>query len=53
MPEMYAPIHENYRRGLIRRFPNVVFYEHVNEIVTVYAVFHTSQDPEKWRQRIS
>jgi plasmid stabilization system protein ParE len=52
-PEMHAPIHENYRRALVRRFPYAVFYEYAADRVTVYCVFHTSQDPEKWRQRLS
>jgi len=49
---MYAVVHEGYRRSLVRRFPYAVFYEHVESTVTVYAVFHTSRDPEKWRQRL-
>jgi len=52
MPERHAIIHENYRRGLVRRFPYVVFYEYVVSTVTVYGVFHTSRDPDKWRQRL-
>lgn len=52
MPEMHATVHENYRRGLVRRFPYAVFYEHANFTVTVYAVFHTSRDPHKWRLRL-
>jgi plasmid stabilization system protein ParE len=51
-PEAYAKIHENYRRGLVRRFPYAVFYEYTAGTVTVYSVFHTSQDPDKWRQRL-
>lgn len=51
-PEMYAPIHEYYRRGLVRRFPYAVFYEYAADTVTVYCVFHTSQDPDKWRHRL-
>ncbi len=51
-PEMHATIHENYRRGLVRRFPYAVFYEYAAGTVTVYCVFHTSQDPDKWRQRL-
>ena len=51
-PEMYAKAHDNYRRGLVRRFPYVVFYEATEETVTVYGVFHTSQDSKKWRQRL-
>jgi plasmid stabilization system protein ParE len=51
-PEMYALVHDVYRRALIRRFPYAVFYEYAEATVTIYAVFHTSRDPEKWRQRL-
>lgn len=51
-PAMYAVVHESYRRGLIRRFPYALFYEPVGNRVTVYGVFHTSRDPDKWRQRL-
>jgi plasmid stabilization system protein ParE len=51
-PEMYPVVHETYRRSLIRRFPYAVFYEYAESTVTVYSVFHTSRDPEKWRQRL-
>lgn len=52
MPKMYTVVHENYRRGLVRRFPYAVFYEYANDTVTVYAVFHSGRDPKKWRQRL-
>lgn len=52
MPEMHAVVYENYRRALVRRFPYTVFYEYVEGTVTVYCVFHTSQDPEKWLRRL-
>jgi plasmid stabilization system protein ParE len=52
MPEIHAVVHENYRRALVRRFPYAVFYEHVSGTVTVYCVFHTSRDPDRWRQRL-
>jgi plasmid stabilization system protein ParE len=51
-PEMHAVVHENYRRGLVRRFPYAVFYEYAEDTVTVYGIFHTSRNPEKWRQRL-
>ncbi len=51
-PEMHAFYHETYRRGLVRQFPYVVFYEYANDTVTVYCVFHTSQNPAKWRKRL-
>lgn len=51
-PKMYSVVHEAYRRALIRRFPYAVFYEHSDAAVTVYAVFHTSREPNKWRERL-
>ena len=52
-PRIHALVFEQYRRGLVRRFPYAVFYEAADERVTVYCVFHTSRDPEKWRRRLS
>jgi plasmid stabilization system protein ParE len=52
-PAMYAVVHDDFRRALIRRFPYAVLYEHTEIVVTVYAVFHTSRDPDKWRRRRS
>ncbi len=52
MPELHVKAHEDYRRALVRRFPYAVFYEYAGGTVTVYCVFHTSRDPEKWRQRL-
>ena len=51
-PMIYAVVHETYRRALIRRFPYAIFFESTETSVTVYAVFHTSRDPQKWRHRL-
>ena len=51
-PDVYAKVHEEYRRALVRRFPYAVFYEYKEGTVTLYCVFHTARDPEKWRQRL-
>ncbi len=51
-PEMHQRVYENHRRGLVRKFPYAVFYEFENDTVTVYCVFHTSRDPQKWRERL-
>jgi plasmid stabilization system protein ParE len=52
-PTMYATIHDTYRRALVRRFPYNVFYELTEDTLTIYGVFHTSQDPDKWRRRLA
>ena len=51
-PLLFARVHEEYRRALIRRFPYAVFFDCSEVAVTVYAVFHTSRDPGKWRERL-
>ena len=52
-PELHPQICDEYRRGLVRRFPYAVFYDLADGTVTVYGVFHTSQHPDKWRKRLS
>jgi len=51
-PAAYAIVAKNCRRALVRRFPYAIFFEHAGDLVTVYAVFHTSRDPQKWGQRL-
>jgi len=51
-PAMHSIVHESYRRGLVRRFPYAVFYEHAEGTVTIYCVCHTSRNPDKWRRRL-
>ena len=51
-PEMDQVVYENYRKGLVRCFPYAVLYEYSDTTVIIYAVFHCSQDPKKWRNRL-
>lgn len=52
-PEANSASHEQYRRCLVRRFPYAIFYDYSEPKVTVYAVLHTSRNPDKWRERVS
>jgi plasmid stabilization system protein ParE len=52
-PEPYALVHQGYRRALVNRFPYAIFYEKIKKVITVYCVFHTARNPEKWKQRLS
>jgi plasmid stabilization system protein ParE len=54
-PRSYPIVHEAYRRSLVRRFPYAIFFEFVpdRKRCVVYAVFHCSQNPEKWKSRLS
>lgn len=51
-PERFRIASEPFRRALIRRFPFEVFYEFDDARVVIHMVFHTSQDPVKWRDRL-
>lgn len=52
-PLMYPAVFGEYRRAILRRFPYAVFYQVEPDRVVVYAVFHCSQNPAKWRARLS
>ena len=51
-PNAHAIVYAHYRRAVVRRFPYVVFYEVEGERVNVYSIFHTSQKPRKWMDRL-
>jgi plasmid stabilization system protein ParE len=51
-PERFRVVSEPFRRALVRRFPFEIFFEADDERVVIYLVFHTSQDPGKWRERL-
>ena len=51
-PDMCGFVERHYRRALVRRFPLAILYAYSEDIVTIYAVFHTSKDPAKWRIRL-
>ena len=51
-PEMYLAAIDEFRRAPIRRFPFEIVYELTIDSITIYSVFHCSQDPEKWRKRL-
>ena len=52
-PAMYPVAIDEFRRAPLRRFPFEIFYETVKTTITIYAVFHCSQSPQKWRARLS
>jgi len=51
-PQLHVPVHQNYRRTLVRRFPYCMFYEFEGETATVFYIVHTARDPAKWRARL-
>jgi Plasmid stabilization system protein len=52
-PMMFELVVDDYRRAIVKTFPYAVFFKHKADRIVVDAVFHCSQDPEKWRSRLS
>jgi plasmid stabilization system protein ParE len=53
-PKAFTAVRGDYRRAVVRHFPYVVLFGYDEAVgpVTVYAVFHTSQDPDKLLRRL-
>ena len=51
-PLIYPIAVDEFRRGLIRRFPFEIFYEPTDDSIVIYSVFNCAQDPAKWRKRL-
>ncbi len=53
MPQMYAVVFRDVRRGKLRRFPYVIYYRVLSDRIEVIAVLHGSRDPRLWQERVS
>ncbi len=51
-PLLYPVATDEFRRALVRRFPYEIFYETSESAIIIYAIFHCSQDPQKWLARL-
>jgi toxin ParE1/3/4 len=51
-PEQFPEVYKTVRRALLDRFPFCIFFRLKETVIQVIAVFHTSRDPEKWKNRI-
>jgi toxin ParE1/3/4 len=50
-PETFPVILKSTRRALVRRFPYLILFTVNADLVDVVGVFHTSQNPSRWRKR--
>jgi plasmid stabilization system protein ParE len=52
-PQMYAKIYQEVRSVLLNQFPYAIFYiiNESNKEVRIFAVIHTSRNPEIWQLR--
>ena len=49
-PQMHEVVVGEVRRGMIRRFPYVVYYRPLLDRIEILAVLHGSRNPRTWTQ---
>lgn len=49
--EMFAPVHQDVRRILLRKFPYSLFYVVEADAVVILGCFHGRRDPSSWKNR--
>jgi toxin ParE1/3/4 len=50
-PDRYAPIDDDVRRCMARKFPYGVLYTIEQDYILILAVMHCSQEPGYWKNR--
>ncbi len=50
-PESFQVRYKNNPAGIPDKFPYLIIYN-VNKTISIIAVFHSSQNPEKWKNKI-
>ena len=51
-PKTYKKVYKHFRQAALKKFPFVVVYEHEEETIIIYCVFHAKQTPEKKIKRL-
>lgn len=51
-PKAFQPVAKDARRAVVKQFPYVVFFKIEGKVIYVYSIFHNSQDPKKWMERL-
>ncbi len=52
LPELYPAVLRNVRRGKLRRFPYVLYYQVLADRIEVIAILHGSRNPQVWQDRV-
>ena len=50
-PRMFPVVHQGKRRILVKRFPYSIIFDLLEDEILIYAIFHFSRKPKRWKQR--
>jgi uncharacterized protein Yka (UPF0111/DUF47 family) len=51
-PTAYKKIYRQVRQSAMQKFPYVILFKIVDEVITVHCIFHTSLNPKKKIKRL-
>ena len=51
-PHLYPLVYRQLRRAVLRQFPFAIFYEPIADEIVVFAVYHSSRDPNRLSSRL-
>lgn len=51
-PKKFPKVDGEVRRTIVRRFPFIILFTATDDLISIFAVFHTSRNPMIWRGRI-
>jgi plasmid stabilization system protein ParE len=50
-PLMFPVVHRDRRRVIVKRFPYSIIFDVMEDEVLIYAIFHFSRSPKRWKRR--
>lgn len=51
-PDTFQKAYKNVRKYVMKKFPFIIYYQTTQLVVRVIAIFHTSRNPEIWKERV-
>jgi toxin ParE1/3/4 len=50
-PLMFPVVHRDRRRIIVKRFPYSIIFDVMEDEILIYAIFHFSRSPKRWKRR--
>lgn len=51
-PKRFPKVNKKRRKAVIKRFPYIIIFEILGDVIYVLAIFHTKRNPKIWKKRI-
>ena len=51
-PKTFKRIYKQFRQAALHKFPYVIIYEYQDDVIIVYSIFHSKQNPQKKVKRL-